>query len=133
MCMTIIVRSVNDNIIFLPAWLMDILKLRDGDLEPQLKILATRQESLLAKIFLESMLALFKIPNNLFPESQYFHLHKGLYKSTNEQFLASNLPTFETITQRIPGLHTGTTWMSDDFDDPLPDEFWLGEADEIVA
>ena len=29
---------------------------------------------------------------------------------------------------RIPGLHAdkGITWMSDDCDDPLPDEFWLG-------
>lgn len=27
---------------------------------------------------------------------------------------------------RILGLHAGTTWVSDDFDDPLPDEFWLG-------
>lgn len=29
---------------------------------------------------------------------------------------------------RIPGLHAGTTWVSDDFDEPLPDEFWLGES-----
>ncbi|MCB9456859.1 MAG: DUF2281 domain-containing protein [Anaerolineaceae bacterium] len=28
---------------------------------------------------------------------------------------------------RIPGLHTGMIWTSDDFDDVLPDEFWLGE------
>jgi len=28
---------------------------------------------------------------------------------------------------RIPGLHAGTVWMSDDFNDPLPDEFWLGD------
>ena len=28
--------------------------------------------------------------------------------------------------QRIPGLHPGH-WMSDDFDEPLSDEFWLGE------
>ena len=28
---------------------------------------------------------------------------------------------------RIPDLHPGA-WMSDDFTDPLPDEFWLGEA-----
>lgn len=28
---------------------------------------------------------------------------------------------------RIAGLHTGTTWISDDFDEPLPDEFWLGK------
>jgi antitoxin (DNA-binding transcriptional repressor) of toxin-antitoxin stability system len=29
---------------------------------------------------------------------------------------------------RIAGLHAGSTWVSDDFDDPLPDEFWLGEG-----
>lgn len=29
--------------------------------------------------------------------------------------------------ERIPGLHAGMIWISDDFDDPLPDEFWLGE------
>jgi antitoxin (DNA-binding transcriptional repressor) of toxin-antitoxin stability system len=26
--------------------------------------------------------------------------------------------------QRIAGLGQGTIWMSDDFDDELPDEFW---------
>lgn len=31
---------------------------------------------------------------------------------------------------RVLGLHanTGPFWMSDDFNDPLPDEFWLGEG-----
>ena len=28
---------------------------------------------------------------------------------------------------RVPGLHAGLGWMSDDFNAPLPDEFWLGE------
>lgn len=28
---------------------------------------------------------------------------------------------------RVAGLHAGQWWMSDDFNDPLPDEFWLGE------
>lgn len=28
---------------------------------------------------------------------------------------------------RIPGLDAGTTWVSDDFDEPLPDSFWLGD------
>ena len=28
---------------------------------------------------------------------------------------------------RIMDLHKGQFWMSDDFDDPLPDEFWLGK------
>jgi prevent-host-death family protein len=27
---------------------------------------------------------------------------------------------------RVAGLHVGAIWMSDDFDEPLPDEFWLG-------
>lgn len=28
---------------------------------------------------------------------------------------------------RTPGLHQGAIQMSDDFDEPLPDSFWLGE------
>lgn len=28
---------------------------------------------------------------------------------------------------RIAGLHAGLGWISPDFNDPLPDEFWLGE------
>ena len=28
---------------------------------------------------------------------------------------------------RIGGLHRGMIKMSDDFDEPLPDSFWLGE------
>ena len=31
--------------------------------------------------------------------------------------------------KRIMGLHAGGgMWMSDDFDDPLPDEFWFGKS-----
>ena len=29
---------------------------------------------------------------------------------------------------RILGLHEGQGWMSDDFDAPLPDEFWGGRV-----
>jgi hypothetical protein len=28
---------------------------------------------------------------------------------------------------RIAGLHEGQVWISDDFNEPLPDDFWLGE------
>lgn len=31
------------------------------------------------------------------------------------------------ITKRILGLNRGEYFMSDDFDAPLPDSFWLGE------
>ncbi|MEZ4590845.1 MAG: toxin-antitoxin (TA) system antitoxin [Chloroflexota bacterium] len=27
---------------------------------------------------------------------------------------------------RVPGLHEGAIWMSDDFDEPLPTDFWEG-------
>ena len=30
--------------------------------------------------------------------------------------------------QRIPGLQQGKVWISDDFDDELPDEFWGGRV-----
>jgi antitoxin (DNA-binding transcriptional repressor) of toxin-antitoxin stability system len=29
---------------------------------------------------------------------------------------------------RIPGLHAGAYTIADDFDAPLPDEFWTGES-----
>ncbi len=29
---------------------------------------------------------------------------------------------------RVPGLHAGAIWASEDFDAPLPDEFWMGKA-----
>jgi len=28
---------------------------------------------------------------------------------------------------RIPGLGQGKIWMSEDFDEPLPDEFWFSQ------
>ena len=33
-----------------------------------------------------------------------------------------------SVKRRVAGLHEGVIWTSDDFDDPLPDEFWLGAA-----
>jgi antitoxin (DNA-binding transcriptional repressor) of toxin-antitoxin stability system len=41
--------------------------------------------------------------------------------------LAHILPMNEEKKTRIMGLHAGAWEVSDDFDDPLPDEFWLGE------
>ncbi len=33
--------------------------------------------------------------------------------------------------ERIAGLNQGEIWMSDDFNDELPDEFWFGENGKI--
>jgi Protein of unknown function (DUF2281) len=32
--------------------------------------------------------------------------------------------------KRVLGLNQSKIWISDDFNDPLPDEFWLGESEE---
>lgn len=34
----------------------------------------------------------------------------------------------QTRNKRVLGLNREKYWMSDDFNDPLPDEFWLGEG-----
>ena len=59
-------------------------------------------------------------------------------KSGDEIILEENGKPFAKITpiaeteiiapkQRILGLGEGKVWMSDDFDEELPDEFWFGE------
>jgi Protein of unknown function (DUF2281) len=35
----------------------------------------------------------------------------------------------QPLEKRVLGLNQGEIWMSDDFNDPLPDEFWLGESE----
>ncbi|GIK58370.1 MAG: DUF2281 domain-containing protein [Chloroflexi bacterium] len=42
-------------------------------------------------------------------------------------YMSGQKPESRKISQRIPGLDAGTTWVSDDFDAPLPDSFWLGD------
>lgn len=32
------------------------------------------------------------------------------------------------VEKRVAGLHADAIWVSEDFDEPLPDEFWTGNA-----
>lgn len=54
------------------------------------------------------------------PEELLLEVARFIQSAKDNASLVSNL-------QRTPGLHQGEIWMSDDFNDPLPDEFWLGE------
>lgn len=45
----------------------------------------------------------------------------------NETPLAHLTPLDRPEYKRRPGLFAGQIRISDDFDDPLPDSFWLGE------
>jgi len=43
--------------------------------------------------------------------------------------MARLVPLEQPKKRRIAGLHAGEGfWMSGDFDEPLPDEFWLGNG-----
>lgn len=44
----------------------------------------------------------------------------------NDAPLARILPPDATLKSRVPGLHPGAFVVADDFDEPLPDEFWTG-------
>ena len=38
--------------------------------------------------------------------------------------IARLAPIVSTPAQRVAGLHAGAIWTSEDFDEPLPEEFW---------
>ncbi|HEY9600570.1 MAG TPA: toxin-antitoxin (TA) system antitoxin [Allocoleopsis sp.] len=42
--------------------------------------------------------------------------------------LARLVPIALADTPRMAGLHSGAIWTSEDFDEPLPEKFWTGEA-----
>lgn len=42
--------------------------------------------------------------------------------------VARLVPVDSITTPRMPGLHFGAIWTSPDFDEPLPEEFWTGNA-----
>lgn len=42
--------------------------------------------------------------------------------------LARLVPIAPNQSSRIAGLHRGEIWTSDDFDSPLPDDYWIGAS-----
>lgn len=42
--------------------------------------------------------------------------------------IARLVPLVMPRKNRVFGLHRGEFWISDDFDEPLPDQFWLGKG-----
>lgn len=51
------------------------------------------------------------------------------------RFMEQKKPENKKPVSRISGLDADSTWVSDDFDDPLPDSFWFGGTidHEIIA
>lgn len=44
--------------------------------------------------------------------------------TSNDKPVARLVPIAASETPRVAGLHEGKIWTSDDFAEPLPDEFW---------
>lgn len=59
----------------------------------------------------------------------------AIVETKGEIVIAQNgkpLARLESVTmpkkkKRVAGLNQGMIWTSEDFDEPLPDEFWLGK------
>ena len=45
----------------------------------------------------------------------------------NGRPVARLAPVRPSKKKRVAGLNRGAIWTSDDFDQPLPDKFWLGQ------
>jgi hypothetical protein len=45
---------------------------------------------------------------------------------TAEPAVAIRLRFIPAPAMHVPGLNSGAIWISDDFDEPLPDDFWAG-------
>lgn len=44
----------------------------------------------------------------------------------NDRPVARLIPVASLNGPRVAGLNRGAAWISEDFDDPLPEEFWTG-------
>ncbi len=53
---------------------------------------------------------------------------------TEVVFTEGNTPIARLVPakQRVAGLHSGAIWASEDFDEPLSEEFWVGNDNEVA-
>ena len=71
---------------------------------------------------------LLKTPTDLKKLLSLITKGEGVLLTEGAKPIARVVPMALSETQRVPGLHAGAIWTSADFDAPLPDEFWTGEA-----
>ena len=66
---------------------------------------------------------------NISVKELLLQVHEGIeiILAEGDKPVARVMPVVVAGSQRQAGLFEGAIWTSDDFDEPLPDEFWLGE------
>ncbi len=70
---------------------------------------------------------LLKTPTDLKKLLSFVNKGEEILLTEGSKPVARVLPMFTSEAARVPGLHAGAIWMSDDFDAPLSDEFWMGQ------
>jgi antitoxin (DNA-binding transcriptional repressor) of toxin-antitoxin stability system len=66
----------------------------------------------------------FEVQNNLAGILSLIAEGTEVILTSDNKPLARLLPIEASETPRVAGLHEGKIWTSDDFAEPLPDEFW---------
>lgn len=71
------------------------------------------------------------LPDDLAAKLEALARHQNRSPEDELRDLLATAPTPppKTKKRRTPGLGRGTIWVSDDFDDELGDDFWLGKDD----
>ncbi|BAU12687.1 unknown protein [Leptolyngbya sp. NIES-3755] len=60
-------------------------------------------------------------------QQQVFDFVEFLIQKQGNSEINLTQATAQPSKKRVLGQHKGMGWISDDFNDPLPDEFWFGE------
>jgi hypothetical protein len=89
--------------------------------------LIVRQCSPLLEFYNEAFDQLQENPDST-PRNKFFNSLPQSDTDRADRTSSQEIATAKRHYERTPGLHPGVFIISDDFDEPLPDSFWLGEA-----
>ena len=65
-------------------------------------------------------------------QQQVFDFVEFLMQKQEDSEISQTMQESALSKKRVFGQYQGRGWISDDFNDPLPDEFWLGTEDSIL-
>jgi hypothetical protein len=88
--------------------------------------LIVRQCSPLLEFYNEALDQLQEKPDSM-PRNKFINLPSQSDTDRADR-TSQEITTAKRHNKRRPGLHPGVFMISDDFDEPLSDSFWLGEA-----
>ncbi|WP_207765345.1 prevent-host-death protein [Cuspidothrix issatschenkoi] len=76
----------------------------------------------------KTVIVLEELPDSFQEGDEVEVLISTFEKNDHQQLKLTVIPVNHQQKRDQPGLHLRAISTSDDFDEPLPDEFWLGES-----